>query len=185
MGDRRGRVRDAHAGGLRVPRDRLLAGQERRHRGGEGPDELLDRGARVSGRAALPSPSARARSSATPGSSCATTGTRRRRSRSWASPTRPSRRNGSSSSSSAPSRWRSCGARRFERIKFGVVRHLRRRLRGGHLSDRLPLGVRRRLAAVEPRHAGLRRFHGGPPDRRHRRARGAAPSRTAARQVRP
>ena len=50
--------RDVHAGRVRVPRDRLLARQERRHRGGEGPDELLDRRARVLGRAASPSRSA-------------------------------------------------------------------------------------------------------------------------------
>ena len=37
----------------------------------------------------------------------------------------------------------------------------------------------------QPRHAGLRRLDGGPPDRRHRRARGAAAARPAARQVRP
>jgi len=43
---------------------------------------------------------------------------------------------------------------------------------------------RRWLAAVEHRHAGLRRFHGGAHDRRHRRPGGAPPARAAPRQVR-
>src|SRR3954454_5059835 len=43
VGDRRGLPGDVHAGGLRLPGDRLLARQERRHRGREDPHELLDR----------------------------------------------------------------------------------------------------------------------------------------------
>ena len=82
----------------------------------------------------------------------------------------------------------------LERIKFGAYVDLRGRVRRGHLPDRRPLGVRRRLAAerrVLPRrprpdrHAGLRRLDGGPPDRRHRRACGPAAARPAQGQVRP
>ena len=112
LGDRRRLSRDVHAGRLRVPRDRLLARQERGHGRREDPHELLDRRAHVLGRRLRLRLRRSARSSATTGSSCATTATRRRRSRSWASPTRRSSRSGSSSSSSAPSRWRSSGARR-------------------------------------------------------------------------
>ena len=57
------------------------------------------------------------------------------------------------------------------------LHHLRDPLRRVHLPDRVALGVRRRLAAGEPRHAGLRRLDGGPPDRRHRRAGRAAAAR--------
>ena len=60
------------------------------------------------------------------------------------------------------------------------LRHLRRRVRRPDLPDRLALGLRRRLAADQPRHAGLRRLDRGPPDRRHRRARGAAAARRRA-----
>ena len=72
----------------------------------------------------------------------------------------------------------------LERIKFGVYIIYAIDLRRVHLPDRVALGVRRRLAAGEPRHAGLRRLDGGPPDRRHRRAGGAAAARRPARQVR-
>ena len=41
------------------------------------------------------------------------------------------------------------------------------------------LDLRRRLASGQHRHAGLRRLHGGPPDRCDRRARRAAPARPA------
>ena len=73
------------------------------------------------------------------------------------------------------------------------LRRLRGRVRRGHLPDRRPLGVRRRLAAdrrVLPRrprpdrHAGLRRLDGGPPDRCDRRSGGAAAARPAQGQVR-
>ena len=50
----------------------------------------------------------------------------------------------------------------LERIKFGVYIPLRDRLRRADLPDRSSLGVRRRLAAGEHRHAGLRRFDRGP-----------------------
>ena len=56
------------------------------------------------------------------------------------------------------------------------LRDLRDRVRLRHLSDRLALGLRRRLAAGERRDAGLRRIDGCPPDRRHGRLRGAAPA---------
>ena len=49
LGDRGRDGRDVHAGRLRVPRDRLLARQERRHRGREDPHELLDRRASPTG----------------------------------------------------------------------------------------------------------------------------------------
>ena len=72
----------------------------------------------------------------------------------------------------------------LERIKFGVYIIYAIVFAGVHLPDRLALGVRRRLAADQPRHAGLRRLDRGPPDRRHRRVRGAAAARPEARQVR-
>ncbi len=64
------------------------------------------------------------------------------------------------------------------------ARDLRARVRRLHLPAGLALGVRRRLAADERRHAGLRRLDGGPPRRRDRRARRAARARPAPRQVR-
>ena len=64
------------------------------------------------------------------------------------------------------------------------LHHLRDRLRRVHLPDRVALGLRRRLAADERRHAGLRRLDRGPHDRRDRRAGGAAAARPAPRQVR-
>ena len=64
------------------------------------------------------------------------------------------------------------------------LRHLRDRLLVDHLPDRRPLDLRRRLARHAVPHAGLRRLDGGPPDGRHRRARGAAAARPASRQVR-
>ena len=49
LGGRRRAARDLHAGRLRVPGDRLLAWQERRHGGGEDPHQLLDRRSSVLG----------------------------------------------------------------------------------------------------------------------------------------
>ena len=49
------------------------------------------------------------------------------------------------------------------------LHHLRGRLLRADLPDRLALGLRRRLAAGQRRHAGLRRLDGRPPDRRDRR----------------
>ena len=61
-------------------------------------------------------------------------------------------------------------------------------LRGGlqrrALPDHQPLDLRWRLAAGEPRDAGLRRIDGGPPDGCDRRAGGTAAARPAAREVR-
>ena len=61
---------------------------------------------------------------------------------------------------------------------------LRGRLQRADLPDHQPLDLRWRLAPGELRHAGLRRLDGGAPDRRHRRARGAAAARPAPGQVR-
>ncbi len=61
---------------------------------------------------------------------------------------------------------------------------LRGRLQRADLPDHQPLDLRWRLAPGELRHAGLRRFDGGPPDRRHGRAGGAAAARPAPGQVR-
>ena len=73
----------------------------------------------------------------------------------------------------------------LERIKFGAYLIYAVVFSCADLSDHQPLDLRRRLAAVELRHAGLRRLDRGPPDRGHRRARGPAPARPAAGQVRP
>ena len=72
----------------------------------------------------------------------------------------------------------------LERIKFHAHADLRARLRRLHLPAGLALGLRRRLAADQRRHAGLRRLDGRPPRRRDRRARRAARARPAPRQVR-
>ena len=61
------------------------------------------------------------------------------------------------------------------------LRHLRDRLLRADLPDRLALGLRRRLAAGQRRHAGLRRLDGGPPHRCDRRPGGAAAARRRAR----
>ena len=71
----------------------------------------------------------------------------------------------------------------LERIKFGVYILYAVVFSRGDLPDRSRLGLRRRLAAGQRRHAGLRRLDGGPPDRRDRRAGGGAAPRAAARQV--
>ena len=65
------------------------------------------------------------------------------------------------------------------------ARDLRARVRRAHLPAGVALGVRRRLAADERRHAGLRGLDGGPPRRRHRRAGRADRARRPPRQVRP
>ena len=179
-----GVLRDVHAGRLRVPRDRLLARQERRHRGGEGPDELLDRrlaywAVRLRLRVRRP-----ATSSVTHGFFLQDFGDPQ-----TAFPIM------GLSDATVEAKWffqfvfcavslAIVWGTTLERIKFGVYAIYAVDLRGAHLPDRLALGLRRRLAAVEPRHAGLRRLDGRPPDRRHRRARGAAAPRAAARQVR-
>ncbi len=64
------------------------------------------------------------------------------------------------------------------------LRHLRGHLQRRDLPGDQPLDLRWRLAAGERRHAGLRRLHGGPPDRCDRCLRGAAAARPAHRQVR-
>ena len=64
-------------------------------------------------------------------------------------------------------------------------RDLRRRVRRLRLPARLALGVRRRLAPDEHRHAGLRRLDRRSPGRRDGRARRPAHARSAPRQVRP
>ena len=113
LGGRRRLPRDVHAGGLRVPGDRLLPRQERGHRGREDPHELLDRRAHVLGGGLRLRLRRRRLGHRDPRILPA----RLRR------PAEGLRRHGplgradevevgSSSSSSAPSRWRSCGARR-------------------------------------------------------------------------
>ena len=172
--------------GLRVPGDRLLARQERRHGRREDPHELLDRRDRLLGRAASPSPSAgrRQRHRQTRASSCADYGDPHARRFPVDGPLRRDDRG----EVVLPVRLlrRLAGDRLGHDARADQVRrlhHLRGRLRGDHLPARLALGVRRRLAAATSsrRHAGLRRLHGGPPDRRDRRARGAAAPRRRAR----
>ncbi len=146
-------------------------GQERRHRRREDPDQLLDRRARCTGRAASPSPSAarRATSSATHGFFL----------RDYGDPLTAFPVMGLSDAT-IESKWffqfvvlRGLAGDRLghdaRAHQVRRLRHLRDRLLGAHLPDRLALGLRRRLAAGQPRHAGLRRFDGGPPHRRDRR----------------
>ena len=112
LGGGRGAARDLDAGGLRVPGDRVLARRRTPARWSRRSSRTSRSPRSCTGRSGSRSPSASATSSATTGSSCATTAIRRRRSRSWACRTPRSRASGCSSSRSAPSRWRSCGARR-------------------------------------------------------------------------
>ena len=91
-----------------------------------------------------------------------------------------SRRSGSSSSSFCAVSLAIVWGTTLERIKFGVYIIYAIVFVGAHLPDRLGLGLRRRLAAGQRRHAGLRRLDGRPPDRRDRRARGAAAARRRA-----
>ena len=65
----------------------------------------------------------------------------------------------------------------LERIKFGVYIIYAVVFCALIYPIGVALGLRRRLAAGERRHAGLRRLDGGPPHRRDRRARGAAAAR--------
>ena len=185
VGDRRRLLRDVHAGGLRLPGDRLLARQERGHRRRQDPHELLDRGDPVLGgglrlrlrrrdrphhrrHRVLP---ARLRRSA---EGLPDHGPLGRHDRvEVVLPVRLLRR------LAGDRVGHDARAHQVRRL-----RHLRGRLQRAHLPDRLGLGLRRRLAAGQRRHAGLRRLDGGPPDRRHRRARRAAAARPASRQVR-
>ena len=91
---------------------------------------------------------------------------------------------GCSSSRSAPSRWRSCGARRSSGSSSASTSSTR------SSSPALIYPIASHWVfgggwlQTNRRHAGLRRLDGGAPDRRHRRPRGAAAARRAARQVR-
>ena len=163
--------------GLRLPRDRLLARQERRDDRREDPRELLDRGDHVlrdrlrvrlrrrghhRPRRVLP---ARLRRPAdgVPGHGPV----RRDRAVEVVLPVHLLRR--------------LAGDRLGHDARADQVRrvhHLRDRLRRVHLPDRVALGLRRRLAAVQHRHAGLRRLDGRPHDRRDRRPGGAAAARS-------
>ena len=73
----------------------------------------------------------------------------------------------------------------LERIKFHAHAIFALVFAALHLSAGVALGVRRRLAADQHRHAGLRRLDGRAPGRRHGRARRPAGARRAPRQVRP
>ena len=187
LGDRGGRARDVHAGGLRLPRDRLLAHEERRHGDREDPDELLDRLDLLLG--------GRLRA-----------GLRRRgddRGRLRVLPGRELGAGGGGAADPVPGdlRHQPRGVpvlpvrvlRRVAGDRLGHdagadqvrrLRHLRGHLRVGALPDHQPLDLRWRLAAGERRDAGLRRFDGGPPDRSDRRPGGAVAARPADRQVR-
>ena len=148
VGDRRRLLRDVHAGGLRLPGDRLLARQERRHGRREDPHELLDRRRSCTGPSASPSPSAtgdhhRARTGfflrglRRPAGGVRRDGPLRRDDRvEVVLPVRLLRR--------------LAGDRLGHDARADQVRrlhHLRDHLRRVHLPDRLALGVRRRLAA--------------------------------------
>ena len=179
LGARRRHPRDVHAGGLRLPGDRLLPRQERRHGGREDPGQLLDLRRSASTPSASLSPSATAtRSSARTASS-------------WPAPTR-ARTSRSSTSPNGHDHGRDAVVlpvrvlRRLAGDRLGHdarahqvrrLRHLRDRLLVAHLPDRRALDLRRRLARHAVPHAGLRRLDGGPPDRRHRRVRRAAAAR--------
>ncbi len=146
LGDRRRLLRDVHAGGLRVPRDRLLARQERRH--GRSPRSSSTSRSRRSctTRSASPSPSASGDIIGHDGFFLRDYGDPQRRSRSWGCRTR--RR----VEVVLPVRLlrRLAGDRLGHDARADQVRrlhHLRDRLRRVHLPDRVALGLRRRLAA--------------------------------------
>ena len=185
------RAGDVHAGRLRVPRDRLLAGEERRRRRREDPRQLLDRLDRLlGGRLRARLRRRRERSSGTDGLLLRRrVDSRRRRRRSSQlleiAPISPATLLFFQFVFCAVSLAIVWGTT-LERIKFAA--YVIYAVVFAPSSTRCrPLGLRRRLAADgrrQHRHAGLRRLDGGPPDRRHRRARGAAAARPADRQVR-
>ena len=169
-----GAARDVHAGRLRVPRDRLLARQERRHGDREGPDELLDRRALLLGRRLR----VRVRRIGD------IIGTHGFFLRDFGDPQTAFPIMGLSDAT-VEAKWffqfvfcavslAIVWGTTLERIKFGVYVIYAVVFAGGDLPDRLGLGVRRRLAAGQPRHAGLRRVDGRPPDRCDGRPRRAA-----------
>ena len=121
LGDRRGAARHLHAGGLRLPGDRLLARRRTPARSSRRSSPTSRSPRSCTGPSASPSPSAigddhrprrllpaRLRRSADG------------RSRSWASPTPRSRRSGSSSSSFCAVSLAIVWGTTLERIKFGV-----------------------------------------------------------------
>ena len=181
LGDRRRLFRDVHAGRLRLPRDRLLARQERGHGHREDRHQLLDRrdhvlGGRLRVRVRRPARPRHRDPRLLPA--------RLRRSAAGLPDHGPVGRDGRVEVV-LPVRL----LRRLARHRVGHdarahqvrrLRHLRGRLQRADLPDRLGLGLRRRLAAGQPRHAGLRRLDGGPPDRRDRRPRRAAAARRRA-----
>ena len=150
-----GVLRDVHAGRLRLPRDRLLEGQERRHGGREDPHQLLDRRRSAGGRAGSRSRSApgQRRSATTEGSSS------------------PTSVHAATADGCRPRLPGDVALRRDDRVEVLLpvrllrrlagdrlgddagadqvrrLRHLRDRLHHPDLPDRRPLGVRRRLPA--------------------------------------
>ena len=184
LGDRRRPPRDVHAGRASVPGDRLLARQERGRRGREDPrrtsrsrDRLL--GGRLRARV-------RRRRLA-----------RRRLRLLLTSATRRERRRRLSGRVNGHARRALLLPVRLlrgvagDRLGDDARAHQVRRL---HLYAVVFAAIIYPLVAhwifgggwlqVEDRHAGLRRLDGGPPDRRDRRARGAAAARPAQGQVR-
>ena len=204
VGDRRRRAGDVHAGRVRLLGDRILAGPRTRARWSRRSSPTSPSPRSAGGRSASRSPSAArwaASSGTTAGSSSRTSartarppdgvthvppqlpgdGALRRDDRvEVVLPVRLLRRLAGDRLGHDP------GADQVRRLH-----HLLGRLRDDHLPDRRALGVRRRLPAdrrlarhLDRRDAGLRRLHGRPPDRSHRRVRRPAAARAAEGQVR-
>ena len=173
--------------GLRVPGDRLLAGQERRHGRREDPRRTSRSPRSATGRSASRSRSAAHRQDHRHARVLPARLRRPapRRSRSWAS-------SDATIEAKFFFQFVFCAVSlaivwgtTLERIKFGVYVIYAVVFCALIYPIALGLGLRRRLAAGQHRHAGLRRLDGGPPHRRDRRAGRAAAPRPAARQVRP
>ena len=186
LGRPRGGPRDVHAGGLRLPRGRADAHEERgAHRRQERPD------LRASARSST-TPSASGSPSATANSFVGTSGffpssQRAARDRPGAvlgsSRDPGAQRATCSRSSSRASRSRSSGARWPSGRSSGSTSPSASSSRSSTRSCRTGSGARR--LAVRQGHAGLRRLHGRALPGRARRARRCAPARAADRQVRP
>ena len=182
VGARGDRARDVHAGGLRLPGDRLLPREERRHRDREDPRQLLDRLDRVVGRRLR----ARLRRRGQDHRRLGVLLLDRRHASTAVSV--EGEINGATTAFMV-FQFMFCAVSlaivwgtTLERIKFAAYVIYAIVFAARDLPARRALDLRRRLPVGDRRRrAGLRRLDRGPPHRRDRRARGAAAARPAPR----
>ena len=182
LGDGRRRSRPVHAGRVPVPRDRLLAAEERRRRRGEDPRQPRDRddrlvGGRLRHRLAVRQQVLRHRRVLLP----------------FKARTSPASSVGGTDTALMLFGMLFCAVSlaivwgtTLERIKFSAYVIYAAVFGGDHLPAGGARRLRRRTAVRRRRQAGdgLRRIVGRPPDRCGRRTRGAAAARRAQGQVR-